>query len=542
MEIIKKAIEFHKKGDYKQAEEYYKIYLSRNPKEAKAHHLLGAMYMQEGELENALPSLQTAFSLENSTPIETDLALCFYKLEDFKNAFEHLKNVINDAENKTLYDAVIVCTKKLDLADECLEYSIKSLKLFGEDIYKLREIGDLAFDFEKYDIAREYFKKIIEICPADFVAYNNLGLAYEYAGDFDSAEAAYRKAIELKPNLDSYYNLSIILKRKRKYKESLDALLETKKFNSENFGKFNHALGLIHMIQKDFSGYPTYMEYIRKKYKDDMELWWTGGYDKNATLVICATEGYGDIIMFTRYLDFIDTSAFKEVVVIVPENLLELYTYNFPNFKFIKIGEGNGMAYNAGTILMELPLIYNLDFDHIPSTDKYLLAPPEYTEKWQKKLAKKGETKANVGIFFAGNTDDKRTLRNRKVPFEKLLPLLENKDIKFYSLQPENKFKEELSGHNIVDLSDEIKDFSDTAAIIDEIDIVISVDSSVVHLAGALGKKTYLMLPYSADWRWFELDKKCLWYDSVEIFKQQKEGDWTPVIQEIKTKLEKELN
>ena len=542
MEIIKKAIEFHKKCDYNQAEEYYKIYLSRNPKEAKAHHLLGAMYLQKGDLEKALLSLEAAFLLESSAPIETDLALCYFKFEDYKKAYKHLKNVIQNSDSKPLYDAIVVCARMLGLKDECLKYSIKSLELFGKDIHKLREIGDLAFDFEKYDIAQEYFKKAIEHCPDDFIAYNNLGLAFEYANDFDSAEACYKKSIELKPNLDAYYNLSVVLKRERKYKESLDALLETKKFKTSSFKKFNHALGLIRMVQKDFDGYATYMDYIRTKYTEDLELWWTGGFDKNATLVLCATEGYGDIMMFTRYLDFVDASAFKEVVLIVPEALLELYTYNFPNFKVLKAGTCNGMAYNAGTILMELPLIYKLDFDHIPSTNKYLLTPPEYTEKWHGKFKKEDNIKANVGIFFAGNTDDKRTLRNRKVPFNELLPLLENNDIKFYSLQPENTFKKEFEGQNIVDLSDEIKDFSDTAAIIDEMDIVISVDSSVVHLAGALGKKTYLMLPYSADWRWFELEKECLWYDSVEIFKQQKEGDWTPVIQEIKTKLEKELN
>ncbi len=537
MEIIKKAIEFHKKCDYKQAEEYYKIYLARNPKEAKAQHLLGAMYMQQGNLENALDTLKIAFGLEKSVPIETDLALCFYKLEDFENAFKHLKNVINEAENMALYDAIIICAKKLNLKEECLKYAIESLKFSENNIYRIREIGDLAFDFERFDIAIEYFKKAIELCSNDFIAYNNLGLAYEYSSYFKNAEAAYRKAIELKPNLDPYYNLSIVLRRERRYKEALEALLETKKFKATDFKKFNHALGLLQLVQKDFSGYSTYMDYIRTKYREDMELWWNGGSDKNATLVICTTEGYGDIIMFTRYLDFVDTSSFKEVVLIVPEALLELYKYNFPNFTVLKMGTCNGIAYNAGTILMELPLIYNLDFDHIPSVDKYLLTPPEYTEKWQNEFEK--SEKKNVGIFFAGNTTDKRTLRNRKVPFEALLPIFENKNVNFYSLQPENTFKDVFLGHNIIDLSDKIENFSDTAAIIDKMDIVISVDSSVAHLAGALGKKTYLMLPYSADWRWFELEKECLWYDSVEIFKQQKEGDWTPVIQEIKTKLEK---
>ncbi len=548
MEIIKKAIECHKKGDFTQAEEYYKLYLTRHPKESKAYHLLGAMYMQKGDLSLAAKTLEQAYLLESSIPIETDLALCYYKAENFSKAFEHLKNIVNTSniskdENKILLETISKCAGKLNKQEECLKYLIQSIDSDENDIFKFREIANLAFDCEQFDIAKKYFKKTIEMCPDDFVAYNNLGLVYEYTNDFDNAEAAYRKAIDIRPNLDPYYNLSIILKRKKRYKESLEVLMETKKFKTTDFEKFNHAFGLLHLIQKDFSGYKPYMSYTRQKYTKDMELWWQGGADKNATLVICATEGYGDIIMFTRYLDFINAEDFKQVIIIVPKELLDLYTYNFPHFKVLEMGTFDSISYNAGTILMDLPLIFNLDFEHIPSSNKYLLSPPEYTEKWQNKFGKeKGDKKLNIGLFFAGNTKDKRTLRNRKVPFNELLPLLEIENVNFYSLQPENTFKTEFEGYSIKDLSSEIKNFSDTAAIIDEMDIVISVDSSVIHLAGALGKKAYLMLPYSADWRWFDDTKSTPWYDSVQIFRQQKEGDWPPVIHEIKQNLEKIIN
>ena len=532
MEVIKKAIECHKEGDFTRAEEYYKLYLIRNPKEAKAHHLLGAMLIQKGDFENALISLKTAFDLENSVPIETDFALCCYKMQNYSAAFEHLKNVINANSDETLYDTMLICAKKLNLEKDCLKY-LKSPGLHNNNIYKLREIAALAFEVEEYDISKDYYKKILEISPEDFIAQNNLGLSYEFLNDFENAEIAYEKSISIKPNFDAYYNLSILLKRKRKYKESLEMLLKAKKIN-QDFTKYNQAYGLLKLIQKDFSGYIPYIEYTRAKYKKDMEPWWNGSMDTNKTLVVCATEGYGDIIMFTRYLDFVDASKFKKVILIVPEALFELYAYNFPNFTVLKMGECNGISYNAGTILMELPLIYNLDFDHIPSADRYLLSLPEYTEKWQKRF---NESKINIGVFFAGNTNNKRTLRNRKVPFKYLIPLFDL-DANFYSLQPEGIFKEDFKGHNIVDLSGEIKNFSDTAAIIDKMDIVISVDSSVLHLSGALGKKTFLLLPYSADWRWFNDTKTTPWYDSVEIFKQEKEGDWNPVIENVKLKIQ----
>lgn len=546
METIKKAIECHKKGDFANAEIFYLQYLEKNPDSARAYHLLGALYKAKKEYNKAQNALNTALRLENIPEIELELAFCYFENNDFSNALPHFQNILkttndNDLE-KILYDKIIECAKKLDLADIFLEYSIKSLKFDPENIHKLREIAALAQDMEKFDTAKKYLEKLIEITPNDYVSYNNLGLVYEFTSDFKNAENCYRKAIAIKPNPEALYNLSVILRCQRKYEDALKTLELTKQFDT-NIEKFNHTFGVLHLVQKDFkTGYKPYLDFFKKKQLPDIkdEFWWDGTKNKNATLAICATGGFGDVIMYSRYLDFINPDDFKEIILIVPKNLKSLYTYNFPQFKIIEMGINT--KYNFATTLMDLPYIFNLDFAHIPSGEKYLLTPPKYVEKWQKYFAQnKTDKKIKIGIFFAGNASNKRTLRNRNINLKALKTIFSIEDIKFYSMQPEGVYKEQLKTNNIMDLSGEIENFSDTAAIIDNMDLIISIDSSVAHLSGALGKETFLLLPYSADWRWFEDDSKTPWYNNTKIYRQTIEGDWMPVVKNLENALKSKL-
>lgn len=551
--IIKKAIGCHKARDFYNAEILYLDFLAKNPLEAKAFHLLGAMYMQAKNYPKASSTLKKAFELENSIPIQTDLALSYYELKDYSSAFFHLKNVLKADNNKFLVEKILECAQKLDLKSDILNYSImlfnfKTDKFTLENIFELRDIAALAQDLSEFTTAEYYLKKIIEICPNDAIACNNLGLVYEFMSDFQNAEKYYEKSMKLNPSKEAAYNLSVLLKRKRKYPESLEMLKV-----AENLGydkeKCSYNLGVTKLIQRDFSGYKEYSHYLREKQKDILTIWWDGKTkDKNATLVICATDGFGDVLMFSRYLDFINPDDFKEAILIVPKNLYELFSFNFPGFRVIEMGVS--LSYTFGTTLIDLPFTLSLDFDHIPSSEKYLLASPDYSKKWQKKFAEiesqkqlqgNKTSKIKIGLFFSGNKADKRTLYNRNLPLDILKNLANIEGAEFYSLQPENTFKETLKNLDIVDLSGEISNFSDTAAIIENLDLVISIDSSVLHLSGALGKKTLLMLPYSGDWRWFADTKNTPWYDSVEIIRQETEGDWNPVAERVIARIQTEI-
>ena len=131
-----------------------------------------------------------------------------------------------------------------------------------------------------------------------------------------------------------------------------------------------------------------------------------------------------------------------------------------------------------------------------------------------------------IGLFWQGN---KRVFKNRSIPFDEIKKLL-SEPYKFYSFQIDNSEKHD----NLINLSDYINDYSDTASLLKQIDLLITIDSSIAHMAGALGVKTFLLLPYTPEWRWYNDDKKTRWYDSITIFKQTKIGNWASVIERVK--------
>lgn len=540
MEIIKQAIEFHKKGDYQNAEKYYLQFLDKNPDEAKAHHLLGAMYMQICDYNKALKPLSKAYELDKSLPVKTDYALCLYEIREFEKSLILFLEILEENSSKILYEKALDCALKIDFSEKYLKLAVKYIELFDEDVSVLRNAAGYALDLGELNIAEKYYKRILEIFPDDYIALNNLALVYEFKLDFKLAESCYRKAIEIKPNLDPVYNLSVLLRRLRKFEESFKYLQLSREYGLTDVG-YDCGLGLHLLCQKDFSGFKPYLNFVKYRHTFLKYSPWDGKADKNKLLLLCATEGFGDIFMFSRYLDFVDVKSFRDVLLAVPDSVLELMAFNFPDFKVVDAQKQ--IPYDVNDIIMNLPNVYNLDFNHIPSSSKYLMAPPAYVDKWQNYFDKR---KFNVGLFYAGNFANKRSLRNRCVDFKFLEPLFDIEGIKYYSLQPEKCFSNEIEVQNqktgnVEALYDKIENFSDTAAIIENLDLIISIDSSVANLAGAMGKKTFMLLPKSADWRWFNDDKKTPWYDSIQIFKQIEEGKWQEPVERIKMALKEEI-
>ncbi len=548
MDIIKQAIEFHKKSDFQNAEKCYLQFIEQNPSEAKAHHLLGALYMQICDFKKAARSLETAFGLDRATPVQTDLALCYYELKEYRLAMLNLQDVLSVVQSKILYEKLLDSANKVELGEPYVKYALKYIELYGEDIEIMRNLAGYALDIGKFDIAERCNKRLIELYPDDYVAYNNLALTYEFQLNFPLAEEYYKKTIELKPNLDPIFNLSVLLRRMRRYDESLKMLELSRKYGLSDVG-YDCTLGLLRLTLRDFSGYPLYLNFVKSHHSFPDETPWDGKPDKDMVLILRATEGYGDALMFSRYLDYIDATLFKDVLLVVPTPLLSLFAFNFPNFKVIdwKIKPAPNLT---SAIVMDLPGILKLDFNHIPSADRFLMSPPEYSAKWSDYIDDK---KFNVGLFYSGNFTNKRTLRNRNVPFEFLESFFNLdkeisfntkdasilKNIRYYSLQPEKHFKQEVERQNektgnIESLAGKLENFSDTAAVIEKLDLVITIDSSVAHLAAALGKKTFILLPYSADWRWFEDVDTTVWYNCMKIFRQKEEGEWQEPVERLK--------
>ena len=193
------------------------------------------------------------------------------------------------------------------------------------------------------------------------------------------------------------------------------------------------------------------------------------------------------------------------------------------------------VEYDFAVFAMDLPYFLKMDFGNIPNKEGYLKADFDKVKVFEKEYFK--EDVLTVGIFYSGGELEKRNAKHRAIPLKKMQKLFKIPDIKVYSFQKEDRFSELKDFPEIVDLGKEFSDFSDTAAAMQNLDVMITIDSAPVHLAGALGVKTFLMLPYFSEWRWFEDVKTTAWYESVEIFKQSQPDCWDNVIDEICEKL-----
>lgn len=261
-------------------------------------------------------------------------------------------------------------------------------------------------------------------------------------------------------------------------------------------------------------------DYISNYYK---YLWKCEDLQNKVLFIFDYFSGFGDFIMYARYIPIIIKQA-KKIIIEVNENLYDLYKYNFPNAEIIlqKFEEYKNYDY---TYHHELFLNLQKNLEHFPFPEGYLTVNPVLIEKF-KPLFK--TTKKKIGIFYESNSIINK---HRSLKTKEILPLLENRNFEFYSL---SKDPPDDLPINIINLSSHIKNANDTAAIMKNLDLVISTDSFPVHLAGALGIKAFLMLPYDSDWRWFNDIHKTAWYNSVTIFKQKSPNNWQDVIQHIK--------
>ena len=254
---------------------------------------------------------------------------------------------------------------------------------------------------------------------------------------------------------------------------------------------------------------------------------------KNKRLLVYSSHGVGDLLMVSRYFDSL-TKIVSELILQVPKSCISLLQYNFPNVKFVSsenIVDENSYDYTTSTLC--LFYLVNVNLKEINTPDKFLSVNNEISTKNKIITSDK-----KVGLFWQGNPV---ILPNRSVRLEKLVPLLDVKNTSFYSFQIDkiDEVSENLK-HKlpITDIAPKISSYEDTAGFLMNIDVLVTIDSSIAHLAGALGVKTYLLLPYDAEWRWFDDKETTPWYKSIRIFKQVAPNDWDEVVQRVKKELE----
>lgn len=449
-------------------------------------------------------------------------------LYDLSNKFPNNKNIISNLCNTLQilikYDEAAIYAKTLLTLDNLTaeDYLIAGLAFSNANDYKNAELAlKTAYKMNPTSefIQSEYAEvletvgkgeKAIEIIQDNLTTQNAKQTYCEHFVRNREAE----KVKEL------FYELLLQNNSKKKIKDRAQILFN--KFNINS--KYSIDVNEFHQL-----GSEALEKEIKKSELITSKQWKNESLEKKKLLIL-SQNGMGDMIMNLRYLNFLKKYS-KNITLACPTSIIDLVKYNFPEFNCI-LQNDDVYKINTDYITSYFKLFYNFgcDLKNIPYPDKFLNIDKKLI-KDKSKLIKSDKKK--IGIFWQGNP---LLLFNRSSKLSDFKQFIEDKSIQLYSLQLENiddNSAEILEQSDIIDLKPHIKTYSDTAAILKNLDLLITIDSSITHLAGALGIKTYLMLPYKAEWRWFHDTETTPWYDSIRIFKQSENCNWNEVLDKI---------
>ncbi|MBI2353839.1 MAG: tetratricopeptide repeat protein [Deltaproteobacteria bacterium] len=396
-------------------------------------------------------------------------------------------------------------------------------------------------DLEK---AIDCYEQVLALEPDHYLACNSMGIAYLSLMEPEKAYAVLKRALLIKPDMTSAMtNIGTACRDVDCLDEAVswyDRALAIEPDDADTH--WNLALALLHQ-GKYIQGWREYEWRFQKSDKiairpSELPLW-DGGELKGKTLHIQAEQGYGDTIQFMRYVPIVAAEGNRVILEFQDNSIKPLGKLLQEPVDAISCLEHQPVA-DVRIPLLSLPFILKTTLDSIPFPGGYLTPPVEQVIHWRA-IVDRYAVPGTLRIGFVW--DGRKTFRNdkRSIPLEKLTPLFELEGITFVSLQKGEQAQQLKSlpeQFNIVDISEHLMTFADTAALIAGLDLVICVDTSVAHLAGAVGCPTWIMLKLGPDWRWLEQRADSPWYSSVRLYRQQRDGQWDAVVQRLLTDLD----
>lgn len=391
----------------------------------------------------------------------------------------------------------------------------------------LAEVGRVEEALESHALA-------LSLAPDHVVALTALGNLLERLGRAVEAEAHQRRALALTTTpaaeAAARANLALTLKAQGRLDET-EALQRQAVALDPSLAQAHHSLGMTLLLRGQFArGWREYAwrwrdPGFRSPRRTFPQPAWDGSDPAGVTLLLHAEQGLGDAVQFMRYAPLLAERGARVILELPPE-LLALAQGLEGSIETIAHG-APPPPFDAHAALLDLPGLLGTDEDSIPTRVPYLHAPVELVADWRARL---GRGSYSVGLVWAGNPVH-RNDRNRSMAADRLVPLLDVPGVRLFSLQVGERAREAPAG--IVDLSPRLVDPSHTAAVLEVLDLLICVDTLPAHLAGALGRPAWVLLPFIPDWRWLWAREDSPWYPSLRLFRQRRPGDWDDVVRRV---------
>ena len=581
------GLALHQQGKLADAARLYSEVLQQQPNHFDALHLLGVIAAQTKKTELAVELITKAIRLNATVAAaHSNLGIALLHLKrpaealasydtaialkpDFAEAHYNrgiaLRDLKRPGDALTSYDTAIAlksddakahynrgnALRDLKRPEDALASYDRAIALRPDHADAFNNRGAALLDLKRPEEALASCDKAIGLKPDHADAHNNRGNALRDLQRPEAALASHDQAIALKPDFaQAHYNRGIALMALRRPDEALasyDNAIALKPDYAEPH--WNQALGFL-LVGRFEPGWRQFE--WRKRLKAPLGLrrypqpLWRGDEDiAGKTLFIYWEQGLGDTIQFCRYAKLAQARGAK-VVLSVQQSLIELFEQIGPAIRIVG-PDAVPPDFDYHCPLLSLPLALGTTLSNIPATIPYLKSNVEKSLSWKEQLGEKN--KPRVGLVWSGGFRPDQTEAwnfnsRRDIPLAKLA-VLKDPNIDFYSLQKGEPAELELAalirdrwdGPRIIDFTSQLHDFSDTAALMENLDLIISVDTSTAHLAGALGKPVWLLNRFDTCWRWLLQRADSPWYPTVKLYRQEKAGHWDDVVERIKMDL-----
>ena len=551
------------------------------PSDAEAHANLGFAYcVSENNVEKASQHLHRALVLNpNLSGVHYNLAVLLQNQGNFEEAEKHYRKLLEkDSNSAEIYNNLGAVLKELGKCEEAEQSYRRVLEIDPNYVDALYNLANLLKSEKRLKEAEHAYFDILKINPNHLDTHNNLGILFKEQGEFEKAKQSYLNALNINPDFaEAHNNLGIVFKEQGQLEKAEESYLQALKIKS-NFAEAHNNLGLVFQEQSHFEhAKQSYLKAVQinpdfaeahyhyalslltlGQLKEGFEQYqwfyhpkntnrhkpqqpnltakqWQGESLQGKTILIHAEQGFGDMIQFVRYAQNLYESG-ASVSVLVAKPLIDLFKTIPWIDRILEKGVENPIGYDFWVFALALPFLFQTVLENVPCNVPYLSVNSEKSAWWKNWLTQHSPTEnKRVGLVWAGSSAHKNN-KNRSISLEQFSVLNSLKNITWVSLQLGDQAQSDIAASplNILDASLFIQNFVDSAVLLNNLDLLITVDSAPAHLAGALNIPVWVMITKVPDWRWLLGRSDSPWYPSMRLFRQPEIGDWTSVLTDVK--------
>ncbi len=583
-EKLTKAINLHQEGSPELAIPVYREHLACQPEDGQVVYLLGTALLQLGNGSEAIDYLEQAEKKFPHIPdISNNTEIAYQSIGDWEKAEASFKRSIkinpDYGQAYFNYGSLLYDRNRFEEAESHL---IQAVRLSPGDCEVMGKYADILKAQKKWIEASKSYHSMIQLPQVSLDSLVNYAFVLVQLNRLDEAIEVYAQVLNRKPDYYQVFNsLGYLLERQGKLYDALSLVERSLLINSEyaeawnnkgviqkslyqfddakksfekaleiqpEFSLAHYNLGTNYLIQEQYQeGWNGFSHHSKLNQAEDPHNnipEWNGESIPQKKLLVYVDQGLGDALMMIRFLDLLKEKSEANLTIECPKPLLKLFRNSFPDYEFNEEGDGNS-KFDFRIALSQSPVVLDLRIEDLSLKKPYISVSKSDNIPLLKLLDKQENTKKKIGLCWQGNQDQSRD-HVRSCPLLLLETLLDQPTVQWYSFQVDEVSRRLLDeaglSEKILDLGGSFGSFCDTAFAMSKMDLIITVDTSIAHLAGAIQVPVWTMLCHLPDWRWHLHRADSPWYPGMKLFRQPQWGDWNNLIIDLKESLQNKFS